>query len=505
MTPWTRCTSRIARTPIHRTQWRRIPRRHYSSAEDNSIQNISATYAGQSDESWFEKLREEMLKRELPKHHDTIDKGQGLQLYATLHDFFPKTWHTVFAPGPTSPKLPPVSVGNHLIHFNPAPHNGLLLPDGTDTFHSPRGPFVRRMWAGGSLRINRSLYFDSNGGWKEGQKCICVERIKDVRLHGQDATAKIFVTIERRFARKDQLTSSIQRAKGSFSNGSSSRPADHFGAQVDLDGWGDAFMVEERNLVFMRERSTAELEDIKAGKMTPTRYLNSPGTPEFSHALTPTSAMLFRFSSLTFNAHAIHLDRDYARNVEGHRNLLVHGPLTLLLMVKLISGHLKERPGAHQIVQSIEYRNLAPLYCDEELRLCAREKTGLRTEEGSIYDVWIEGPTGGMAVKGTVRTGCVPKQNVLDPSEAIAERKQDKMAPGTKNSKATTAPKNDGIAPLIRSVITSKGAPLRPFALKKVASGKPSAKHVLLQRSRLTAAEPTPSSIPRSDATQPPS
>lgn len=55
-----------------------------------------------------------------------------------------------------------------------------------------------------------------------------------------------------------------------------------------------------------------------------------------------------------------------------------------------------------QVLQSIEYRNLAPLYCDEEMRVCGMEKKTL--DDGSIYDVWIEGPTGGVAVKGTVRT-----------------------------------------------------------------------------------------------------
>jgi hypothetical protein len=52
-------------------------------------------------------------------------------------------------------------------------------------------------------------------------------------------------------------------------------------------------------------------------------------------------------------------------------------------------------------VESIEYRNLAPLYCDEPMRLCGRVKKTFGN--GEIYDVWIEGLTGGVAVKGTVR------------------------------------------------------------------------------------------------------
>lgn len=70
-----------------------------------------------------------------------------------------------------------------------------------------------------------------------------------------------------------------------------------------------------------------------------------------------------------------------------------------------MSAHLHSLKGRPQVIQSIEYRNLAPLYCDEEMRLCARKKTNTDSEDEGTYDVWIEGPTGGMAVKGTVRTG----------------------------------------------------------------------------------------------------
>lgn len=88
-----------------------------------------------------------------------------------------------------------------------------------------------------------------------------------------------------------------------------------------------------------------------------------------------------------------------------------------MLMLKLIAAHLRSLPGPPTFTQSIEYRNLAPLCCDEELRLCLKEKMGLRTEDGGIYDVWIEGPSGGMAVKAVVRTSVVPEQEPLKPPD----------------------------------------------------------------------------------------
>lgn len=67
-----------------------------------------------------------------------------------------------------------------------------------------------------------------------------------------------------------------------------------------------------------------------------------------------------------------------------------------------MKNHLDVHTNGEQVLESIEYRNLAPLYCDEEMRICGMEKKTL--ENGSIYDIWIEGPTGGVAVKGTIYT-----------------------------------------------------------------------------------------------------
>lgn len=54
---------------------------------------------------------------------------------------------------------------------------------------------------------------------------------------------------------------------------------------------------------------------------------------------------------------------------------------------------------AEQIL-TFEYRNLAPLYADEEMRICVRRDR----EKHDKFDVWIEGKEGGYAVKGTAHT-----------------------------------------------------------------------------------------------------
>lgn len=70
--------------------------------------------------------------------------------------------------------------------------------------------------------------------------------------------------------------------------------------------------------------------------------------------VTPT--LLFRFSALTYNAHRIHYDRDYARDAEGYPGLLTHGPLQALAMAEAARA---AGCGGHQ---HFEYRLTAPLF-----------------------------------------------------------------------------------------------------------------------------------------------
>ncbi len=64
-----------------------------------------------------------------------------------------------------------------------------------------------------------------------------------------------------------------------------------------------------------------------------------------SRTIDPQSPLLFQFSALTYNAHRIHYDRDYATKVEGYPGLLVHGPLLATLLVDLFRRH---KPGGSQ-------------------------------------------------------------------------------------------------------------------------------------------------------------
>ncbi len=77
---------------------------------------------------------------------------------------------------------------------------------------------------------------------------------------------------------------------------------------------------------------------------------------------------LFRYSALTFNAHRIHYDRDYATRAEGYPGLVVHGPyLASLLMDLFLSRH----PGA--AVTGFEFRARAPVFDTAAFSLNVKE------------------------------------------------------------------------------------------------------------------------------------
>ncbi|GLI76747.1 hypothetical protein PoHVEF18_005025 [Penicillium ochrochloron] len=258
-----------------------------------------------------------------------------------------------------------------------------LLPDGTDVLHTPGDPFHRRLWAGGNLR------FPAASPLLDGRRAVCIESIRNVAVKGREGDEKVTVTIERRM--------------GHVPEGESEKKTRSRIWTEDEAVAGDASVIENRDLIFMRSKTAAQIEADQALFGEPGRIVKAPTGATLRHSLTPNKSLLFRFSALTFNAHSIHLDKKYTQNEEGYRNLLVHGPLTLTLLLSVLERHFH---GLGLRVEHIEYKNLAPLFVDEVLTVCGKVKNG-GDGGGGVWDVWIEGPKGGLAVRGTVRTTCV--------------------------------------------------------------------------------------------------
>jgi acyl dehydratase len=81
---------------------------------------------------------------------------------------------------------------------------------------------------------------------------------------------------------------------------------------------------------------------------------------------------LFIFSSLTQNAHRIHYDAVYAREVEGHRGLLVHGPLTALFAAEAVHRETGREVG--------EYDSLVASLTAALPGMCVRMLAGIYAE-----------------------------------------------------------------------------------------------------------------------------
>lgn len=95
-------------------------------------------------------------------------------------------------------------------------------------------------------------------------------------------------------------------------------------------------------------------------------------TPDLSdwtwrRTVQPTEAMLFRYSALTFNSHRIHYDLPYARDEEGYRGLVVHGPLTATLLLDLV-----QREFGYNRLAEFRMRARAPAFAGEPLHLVGR-------------------------------------------------------------------------------------------------------------------------------------
>ena len=98
-----------------------------------------------------------------------------------------------------------------------------------------------------------------------------------------------------------------------------------------------------------------------------------PIEAEKSITVTPDATQLFQYSALGFNSHRIHLDRDFATQVEGYPNLVVNGGLTTLL----ITDYARRELGL--TLRSLAMKNTAPLFADRPMTLAmVRDETGLR-------------------------------------------------------------------------------------------------------------------------------
>jgi 3-methylfumaryl-CoA hydratase len=221
----------------------------------------------------------------------------------------------------------------HWVYLLDRPAQADLGPEGhpeRGTIPVPPGPDRRRMWAGGRVQALGPL------------RC------------GEPATRRSQVlSTQDKQGRTGRLT---------FVS---------VGHQISQGG---RVVVDERQDIVYREVAGAG-----AAEPQPEGVEQPPGDDEWSIEVTPT--LLFRFSALTYNAHRIHYDRDYTRDVEGYPGLLTHGPLQALAMAEAARARgVRTTAGV-----ACDYRLLAPLF--EHQGLIVRTSPTERGVSATVRDI----------------------------------------------------------------------------------------------------------------------
>jgi 3-methylfumaryl-CoA hydratase len=218
-----------------------------------------------------------------------------------------------------------------------------LSPDG----HPERGGFLppvtlpRRMFAGARMTFHRPLAI--------GQPAVRDGTIRDVSTkHGRSGELT-FVTVGY-----------------AFSQG------------------GELCIEEEQDIVY---REPGEPVD-RPLPVTPEPV--PPGS--WWRDVEPDPRLLFRFSALTFNAHRIHYDRPYAQSEEGYPGLIVHGPLTAVLLAQLVRDNTERR------VTAFRFRGRAPLFDLDRFRIVGQP-------EGDRVRLEVRGPDGIVTQTATAELG----------------------------------------------------------------------------------------------------
>ena len=105
---------------------------------------------------------------------------------------------------------------------------------------------------------------------------------------------------------------------------------------------------------------------------------------------------LFLYSAATSNPHRIHYDKDYAA-VEGHPDVLVHGPLQGAWLSQFVTDWM----GPRGKLLTLTWQNRARAFPERDLTFRGRVTA---VEDGVVeLEVWEEDDTGAICMPATAR------------------------------------------------------------------------------------------------------
>jgi len=226
----------------------------------------------------------------------------------------------------------------HWVYLLDRPAQADLGPDGhplRGTIAASPGLGRRRMWAGGRVR--------TSGPLRCGEPATKRSRAVSIQEKQGRSGPLTFIVVEHQVLQRDHVV-------------------------ID----------EQQDIVYREAVSSAGQPMGPSGEGPVIR----PAAGEWAIEVSPT--LLFRFSALTYNAHRIHYDRDYARNVEGYPGLLTHGPLQALAMAEAArtAGY---RGDQHDGRLYFEYRLTSPLFDYQGMVVsAAREQDAMVT---AVHDI----------------------------------------------------------------------------------------------------------------------
>jgi len=233
-----------------------------------------------------------------------------------------------------------------------------LASDGYDADFSPPSPFVLRMWGGGKINFKRTFFVDEDIKRKSS--------VRNVQLKQGKSGNLCFVTVRNTFVSQSYST---------------------------ICGESEILIDEEVNFVY-RQKLEDDAKQQQTSSLSTLQFpfdRNSPDVFTGLDNIELSAILLFRFSSLTWNAHRIHYDKEYAQG-EGYDNTLTHGPLSAVLLMELVCQKLDDI-GNKKMLQ-FSYKALRPLLCNQKVNfkglLSNNSSNGSEDGDKASLDVWIE-------------------------------------------------------------------------------------------------------------------
>lgn len=246
----------------------------------------------------------------------------------------------------------------HWIYLLEHPASADLGPDGHAVVGIPAPPEAgrRRMWAGGSIRSLAPL--------RPGR-----EATRTTRVH----------SLQDKHGRTGRLT--------------------FLGVEHTIEQDGRVAVQERHDIVYRDAATTTAPTAEEPAAQQPENV--PPGPDERELRITP--PLLFRYSALTYNAHRIHYDRDYARDVEGYPGLVTHGPLQALLMAEAARAAGLVRPVGADDAPPVrfDYRLVSPLFDHQGLVAGARRDDDPARGHGSVV-TWARDRSGRRTATGVI-------------------------------------------------------------------------------------------------------